>query len=844
MERLIHRGKQEGSITVFLSLVLILILSLIMTVIEGARVNTAKVVAERALSTAMDSILAEFYGPLMEEYHLFGLDAGYGDTTVQEDEITSRLMDYMSYTFSPNRDLSFSQDSLELFDISVGDVKVNEMTGLTDYGGELFVNEAVEYMKYKEIGNGMELLFDKMHLLEAPKRVSVIYEKKLKVEEELVTIDEGILTLMELLDGVSTDKSGLNADGEGNLETVSDFVKKICYGTPTKELVGINNDSIFQALKSRYIDPSGYFTVIEDNFIKMDGLFTQRDALIISQEGTQGLLAEVESTITELEEGLSGIAKKDPKGKEIKAQIKAAVEYKNDLEEQLDEIQGKINAFQSQIDTCTNEINLKKNEISLLINEIKPKLTDAGEAAGKILETADKADPLIKEYEDIFNREKSNLDEETVEGLEEGLRELKRYQPGEDGSYDFQAMIAVFEQDLLILSGVESFLTEGEQALSGKDYIKARECFQKAGTDLAAYKTEGLEIDYSTLVINRDAGLDPLGMVRTLIQDGLMGLIVNPDNISDASLDAEVLPSDIRVEQEGDTALDFTSLFNGLAFGSTNSGLGELFSGFEDMSASDIAIGGLSVAAEHLLFREYLQEHFYGYPVEGEDISARKPSVLSYEKEYLLVGKHTDSENLSSIISRIILLRTVLDFAGILGNKQKWQEAKVIASALVGFTGLPVLVAITQTVLMILLAFAEALVDTAALLLGKEVPLLKKDFTMGFYDLLIINRTFIQGRATALTGEGTGIKLNYGEYLRIFLLFASKEDLSYRSMDLIQENIKIRYEDNFRLQNCLFGFEAEADFHINNKFTSISYLQRYINGVAGLDYPVEAGYSY
>ncbi len=64
--------KPEGSITVFLSLILLLILSLIMGIVEGARVNTARIFAARALTTAMDSVLAEFYDPLMEEYHLLG----------------------------------------------------------------------------------------------------------------------------------------------------------------------------------------------------------------------------------------------------------------------------------------------------------------------------------------------------------------------------------------------------------------------------------------------------------------------------------------------------------------------------------------------------------------------------------------------------------------------------------------------------------------------------------------------------------------------------------------------------------------------------------------------------
>ena len=68
--------KKDGSITVFLTLILLLILSLIMTILEGARISVAQVFAERALITSMDSLLAEYYRPLFDEYHIFALDLG------------------------------------------------------------------------------------------------------------------------------------------------------------------------------------------------------------------------------------------------------------------------------------------------------------------------------------------------------------------------------------------------------------------------------------------------------------------------------------------------------------------------------------------------------------------------------------------------------------------------------------------------------------------------------------------------------------------------------------------------------------------------------------------------
>ena len=79
-------------------------------------------------------------------------------------------------------------------------------------------------------------------------------------------------------------------------------------------------------------------------------------------------------------------------------------------------------------------------------------------------------------------------------------------------------------------------------------------------------------------------------------------------------------------------------------------------------------------------------------------------------------------------------------------DKEKWQEAKTIAATLVGFMGLPILVTITQSILMFLLAFGSGLIDTSALLMGKEIPILKKRVDLKFAELLLLNKEYIEKR--------------------------------------------------------------------------------------------------
>jgi hypothetical protein len=837
--------ESKGSITVFLSLILLIILSLIMTIIEGARINTARAFAERALTTAMDSVLAEFYAPLMEEYHLLGLEAGYGGCTVNVAEMENKLQNYMSYTFQPNQGLDYSRDGIDLYDISVDSLTVKNSTSLMDYQGDLFINEAVEYMKYEELGNGMELLLDKMSLLKEPEKVSVLYEEKLKVEEELVAIDEGILTLMKLYDGVGTTKNGLKVNKDGTLQTLPDYIKRILYGTVTAEKAGINNNSIFDVIKGNYIDPAGYFKAIEEEFNLLESTLLRMTSLDSEMGITRRMITDAQATLTELEGKLSEVKKDKTAAKEVKAEIKACEEYLGELDTQLSGLETERTTCEQEKQTCMEKILLHKNEISLLTQTLEPLIMDAETAIDSILSSAEKADPLIEGYEASLDNAKQELGEEIYSGLEEGLKELKRYQSGNPAGYDFPAMKQILEQDYSILISVDSLLANVETELAGEEYQTARESFEEAGNTLTAYRIDGLTLDYSTLVIQKENDADYLGMIGDLMKVGLTGLVLDPDTISDKELTNELLPTDIAaLSYQDSTDFDFTAFFGDLAIGGKNSGLNGLFEKFGNYDVSTLIGNGVDLAAEHILFQTYLQEHFYRFPMEGEATSGRKPSALAYEQEYLLLGNASDKENITSFVTRLIFLRTILNFTSLLKDKAKWNEARTFATALVGFTGLPVLVAITQSILVVLLAFSEALVDTCALLMGKEVQLLKNKVNLNYTELLGLQRDTIRAKASTYPDEAGSLSITYSDYLKVFLFLKNKKDTAYRCMDLIQENIRVRYEDTFAIQNCLFGFETEAGFSIKPKFTGISFVKQYLNGYEGTEYTLTAGCSY
>lgn len=833
----------EGSITIFLSLILILVLSLFLSIIEGARVSAAKIYAERSLSTAMDSVLAEYYGPLWEEYHIFGYYSNAGSEAERREQEEAKLKDYISCTFEPDKELSglTASNYSDLFDAGLDSISVSEETGLTDYQGRLFINEAVEYMKYKEIGNLAESFLDKLSLLKTPEKVSYIYEEKQKAEEQLVEIDREILNLMELLDGLKTSNKGIEVTKQGGLKTTDYFVKKLCFGDITGQAVGINREEIFLALKSSYVNPA----------FELNNL----------TEGLKGL-EEVNRQLTDISYSLYSVSYRISEEQSRLGELNAKKKKTEEDKRQIDEIQQRIETLYSDISylnrTTENAqswkqslimtINTSKNNLRELIAGIRPKLSAAISVIEDILYKSQTVEPLINKYQEILESSRGVISEDIYAGLEEDFIEMKKYTALDSKGYNFPEMKLILEKDLIVLNNTEAYLRLGDDQLSYNWYQSAIGYYNMAAAELNNYTIYGLKLDYGTLVIDKAGSGNPVSIINDLLQNGLMSMVIDKESLSDRELAQASLPSGLAAvsSESTDMLTRLEELFKTAFSGVGQAGTSGIFQGLNSLTRlKSFAAEGLNKLAEQLLFQDYIQENFTGYSYQKE-INEAKPSALAYEQEYLLIGKDSDKANLAAVISRLIFLRTILDFVSLVGDSTSMKEAKAVAAAAVGFTGLPILVGITQVLIMLVWSLAEALLDVSALMSGKEIPIIKKEIILELPELFMLSRDFLKTKAEALT-EGKGLtSFTYQDYLKLFLMVKNKEELTFRSMDLVQENIKLRYNEGcFRIDQCIFGFKAKAEFTAAPKFINISFLKEYLNNIPeGYHFTKELAYSY
>jgi hypothetical protein len=131
--------------TVFLALSLTLILSLVFTVIEGARISAIRMKFECAADIGMNSVLAEYHRELLEQYDLLFVDTSYGGTSPDISNTETHLKNYIQKNFqTSSKSGAFGmKDFLAMYADSVS---IDQYSIASDDGGEVLKRQITDYM--------------------------------------------------------------------------------------------------------------------------------------------------------------------------------------------------------------------------------------------------------------------------------------------------------------------------------------------------------------------------------------------------------------------------------------------------------------------------------------------------------------------------------------------------------------------------------------------------------------------------------------------------------------------------------------------------------------------------
>lgn len=810
--------RQKGAVTVFFSLVFMIMFSFILSFFEIAAYTARSSFHASAARLAVENYFAAYLNPLYEEYHIFGREvSSWEDAREFTEQSIAEDVAYMTVK---------QEGEKSLLRRAGADFGVSSVSVLTDNKLEGMYSQAVTAMKYRAAPEVITTLTELTGMTEQANAHLEVATAKSATDTAYAKVDEKILRLIELVDGVDIAKYEKFLGEKGVLFQKDVYVKYFCTD-PAGAANYFDRTQVYQAFLSNHENPYETLLSLAERVetLATDIEVREHEEMICRSElarirGRLGIVSlQIETLEQTLEEAtiqyVSSVAELGKlilvKGDE--EEIAALTITINALEKEIDVMKAEKEQYEEEEKTLKSEEDgwekeqnalekwakeqnkqaekMKKEEKTFVRNseEVRAVCTETYDYVTEVREELERAKKVRTACEAVLDSLQFVIGEEAVT---EYRAELDKYSFYEDlDGFDFDTM----RQTLLGNASSLWNITEQIKGTYASALRTAANGLRQEASAVKGYSFRGLKLNYGDMSLAGNLYDGVESMISNEVASGFLGFLTDKE-LSDKELDASYLPSGFRYEENG---FDIFSLL-----GTDMEGiLGELQALLpEDMSAKKL----IKEASDTILFHSYLATHF------GDFFEDNKAGALSYETEYLIAGKATDRENLSSVAMRICAIRTILHFVSLYTDAERKAPVEQAALAACGVIGLPALKSIVVFLLLFVWALEEAVIDTAALLQGKRLLLYpgKTGGSLSFQEILMFSKTFVSEKAKQKKEE-KGLAFGYNEFLHLFLFLTPKEDKKYRAADLIQENLRKIYDESFRINECVWKLSYRTD---------------------------------
>lgn len=181
---------EKGEITVYLALVMAVLLSLILALIEGARISSMKLQIEYAVDCGLNSAFAEYHRELLNQYDLFFIDTSYGSGEASIANTEQHIKEYMEYNLNTSKGMG-GRSVKDWMNLKAEEIAVVEESLASDEGGAVCKRQIVRYMKNKIGLEGLETLIEQSgKALKLQKQEEEVSGKREEAEAEWEEVKE------------------------------------------------------------------------------------------------------------------------------------------------------------------------------------------------------------------------------------------------------------------------------------------------------------------------------------------------------------------------------------------------------------------------------------------------------------------------------------------------------------------------------------------------------------------------------------------------------------------------------------------------------------------------------
>lgn len=761
-----------------MSLVLVLLFSFILTALEAARIRGATAYISMLSELAGDSFLASYYYPLFEEYRLFGVDAGTEEGYFSDSAIVENLKENITYGTE-----GLSGGLLKFQGTAVG---LTEYKTLMSGGGEEFLAQVRQQIVLDGLSLALEELFSEELFTEASV-VGEIYREQEETMAATANVTAELLKLMELVDGIRMKDSGIAFNKDGKMQAKEAFIKQLVPMEQAEVKAAYDNSEVFRTISAGFFRPDR----AADRVLKCISQITVLQKKITSLKTS---IAADRSELTTLKNERKAEKKLLDAGEKTDDSLLLQLEKEIEmLEQDIEEDSDTLQSYKDQKDTVLKEAKSEYNNLKQKLKAVQSLVEDALDIVDTLEKKQIAAQLVVEAYEEYLEEMKPKLSEELYEIFLQELYTMRVYAGLEEEGYSVETMRQSLQTDQGLLAAMElSGFSESQLSrVSGE----METIINRTGE----YTVEGLWFSYGEITVAKTTAENVTGALKELLATGILTLVgVSEEEQSDGCLTGVDLPS---------ASLEKQSM------------LGELLDCMEEVaqlfrggSAGDILKTAGNAALDATALELYSIKYFHRF---GEESPYTK---LNYEREYLVFGAEEDKTNLLSMVLHLIAIRALFAMVMILKMPDRMSRLESLSVGVAGFTGIPVLAAVVKYGLLLLWSVEEALVEVTALMDGKRIAVIGTG-TVSFEEIFVCGKARIAEKSK-LIPEGIGAA--YQDYLVLLSLTRTTREKVYRVLDLIQENIRYRYRDSFRIRNVVTGIsfttKSEAKKVFNTGF--------------------------
>lgn len=880
---MIQKSK-DGSVTVFLSCIILSLIVFTCTIIDSTRIHVAKIQAERAIRSATNSTMAMYDSQLSLEYGLFAKS----NSNLEEDieyysKAALRPQDHLDIPNDINQLLHpYEENYWQLYDYEVDVVDITPVGKIVQpHEVEL---QILEFMKYRAPVLLVEPFLEKMNYIKKSTKTAEYVNKQSEVIKEASSLEDQYRKLQQYIDGLDITK-------QGDIQYEDTFVKGLIINPKEYDYFkNIPSDIVKNSLYSKsrnfdqiFNDLNTSISEIDNNSINM--VQSYRALSKIKEE-----IAELHDQYKKVRTGITDIKKKllniddSSLRKELleleneKLNVSQKIASKKSKEKDLEE------AFDLYVDIIKEEMNhieARYNEVSSIYryngyldkNKKSLNITNQIERESKVIK--DKLD----HFEQEITKEKEHIIDTTYNAMTEELQEIKNKffmsTVSKESLINMVSVKTVIQSNINTINeskpyynamkDIETLLyyTIGKNfdLVQKKEKVILRNCISEINrkglyltTNTNKYKgnhnvTKDLIasinnlkkqlLDYNSNIILHyqeinSPSLDPRRNIRTIV-DNISSIGTKYLNSTKMITNTTNLPSRTNNIEENvyENNPDFTNEsenYHTRAFDLLN----DLSSNMSD---------NLGSIRNELFVNEYILGMFKSATDNLEErdlptltLHSKKKHLLDYEVEYILGGSISDKANLLYIKSLVLGIRFIMNYLRIVSSPEKRNLVMSVATSIAGWWTLGIGGYIIAILIMSAWSFAESYFDVKHLVKGEEVPFFKTDedwYTSldGAIDQVNdhLNEDDPNDEIIEHPNDDKEKDLpsfSYNDYLRFFLLVAVDNNVKlYRLLDLLQLNIqKTRNNYSFHLSDYMTSYKVTADVSVNYIFFKLPFM--------------------